>query len=182
MGALGQALRAKRKEPPRATLAAMADRTGVDEVSLSLIEGGKRRPRPKTIRKLAVGYGLDYDELLALAKADKAAPPVPETPFPAKGERGVTQVTVPSVTSRDRLAVHTSPQGEAEAKASEGEGQMSDRHWGFAERLLNGLPEDQRERAYAAAVEAVTRAIKPFTPGVARRGPRAAHPRVAKRG
>lgn len=122
MKALGKVLKAARKRAGYKNQSALAAKMGVHLVTVTNWERGLRTPNNENLATLSTLLDVPLEELQRLA-------PVPETPFPAKGESGVTQVTAASVTSRDRLAAQTSPTGEAEAKASEGEGRMGRWAW-----------------------------------------------------
>ncbi len=41
----------------------LAERSGVDQASISLLERGRRRPRPSTVRKLAAALGVEPETL-----------------------------------------------------------------------------------------------------------------------
>lgn len=111
---------------------------------------------------------------------------VSDPPRPRKSRQGSsvseTTASVTGRTSSVTLPRHASALGEADEKAKKEAGLIV-KHWGFAERLLNSVPEDRREEAYAAVVIQVTEAIQSFNRGAAKPARRAAHSAVAhKRG
>lgn len=51
----------------RLTLAELAEKSGVDQATISMAENGRRRPYPATLAKLADALGVDFSEFEDLA-------------------------------------------------------------------------------------------------------------------
>ena len=142
------------REHHRLSVAELAQQAKVSAATVTLVEQG-REVDPSARDQVANVLGYSGWSDLELTVVGDLRQSVPQSPEPS-GQTATSPVT---------LAPHASPRGEVEAKASRGAGPMSD--WQFAERLLAGVPEERRHEAFAAAVEAVTRAVRPFTRGVA---------------
>lgn len=73
MNDLSAKLRVLRAER-QLTLREVEEATGVDKNTLSCLERGVRKPQTLTIGKLATGYGVPVEDLLALLCAPKSLP------------------------------------------------------------------------------------------------------------
>nr|WP_235215332.1 helix-turn-helix domain-containing protein [Phaeacidiphilus oryzae] len=79
LAGVGPRLRSLRKER-RTTLAALSERTGISQSTLSRLESGQRRPTLELLLPLARAYGVGLDELVGLpAPKDPRVEPEPFT-------------------------------------------------------------------------------------------------------
>ena len=53
------------------TLGQISSISGIDKGYLSKIERGMRRPKPETLKKLAIAYDVDFKELVAASEFDE---------------------------------------------------------------------------------------------------------------
>lgn len=68
----------------------VARRAGITHSYLSQVESGKiTTPKPNTLRKLALGYGVDYQELMARMGYTQDAPETPVVVF--RGEEHLSR-------------------------------------------------------------------------------------------
>lgn len=162
--ALGRLILVKRREVGLSQQQ-LADQAGVDKGTVSRIERGTiRQPDLQTLAALAVPLGLNTDALVSAAGAPATVSESPQQ----------SRQTVPSPVT---LRAHTSPTGEAPAKAPEGEGQMSGR-WTWLDEDLDALPAEVQLEARHAVRAAIQKALQPFLRDVARRGHRDVGPRA----
>jgi predicted ATPase/transcriptional regulator with XRE-family HTH domain len=92
---------------------ALAERAGLSREAISLLERGRRRPYPATVRQLADALGLAPAERTALMARASAAPPAPAEPR-SDGWRGAPPALTPLI-GRDALVATVVAQVDAAA-------------------------------------------------------------------